>query len=164
MAPEASPETPTDRAGFLLSRVGTAVQSGFKDVLAGWDLRPLHFLILSALGYRSGSSQQDLCRMLGIDSGNMVELLDTLEARGYARRAPHARDRRRHVVSITPSGRTTLARIGGAVDEYDRQFLAPLGPDERRQLVELLGKLYAPTKEARGGGWVVATSTEPRDP
>ena len=84
MAP-AFPEIPTDRAGFLLSRVGTAVQSGFKDVLAGWDVRPLHFLVLSALGSRSGSSQQDLCRLLGIDSGNMVELLDVLETRGYAR-------------------------------------------------------------------------------
>jgi DNA-binding MarR family transcriptional regulator len=102
--------------------------------------------------------------MLGIDSGNMVELLDTLEARGYARRAPHARDRRRHVVSITPSGRTTLAQITGAIDEYDRHFLAPLGADERRQLVALLAKLYAPTTEARGGGWVAAASAHPRVP
>ena len=26
-----------DNAGFLLSRVGTAVQAGFKEVLAGWQ-------------------------------------------------------------------------------------------------------------------------------
>jgi len=161
VAPEASPEIPTDRAGFLLSRVGTAVQSGFKDVLAGWDVRPLHFLVLSALGSRSGSSQQDLCRALGIDSGNMVELLDTLETKGYAQRAPDAQDRRRHVVSITPSGRTTLAHIARAVDKHDRQFLAPLDADERRQLVALLAKLYAPTTEAQAGGWGIATSTDP---
>ncbi len=161
MAPEAFPEIPSDRAGFLLSRVGTAVQSGFKDVLARWDVRPLHFLVLSALGSRSGSSQQDLCRALGIDSGNMVELLDTLETKGYAQRAPDAQDRRRHVVSITPSGRTTLADIARAVDTHDRQFLASLDADERRQLVALLAKLYAPTTEAQAGGWGIATSTDP---
>ena len=161
MAPEAFPEIPSDRAGFLLSRVGTAVQSGFKDVLARWDVRPLHFLVLSALGSRSGSSQQDLCRALGIDSGNMVELLDTLETKGYAQRAPDAQDRRRHVVSITPSGRTALAQIARAVDEHDRQFLAPLDADERCQLVALLAKLYAPTTEARAGGWGIAASTDP---
>ena len=99
------------------SRVGTVVQAGFKDVLAAWDLRPLHFLVLSALGARSGSSQQDLCRVLGVDSGNMVELLDTLEARGYARRAPDPGDRRRRLVSITPAGRTTLAQITTAVED-----------------------------------------------
>jgi DNA-binding MarR family transcriptional regulator len=102
--------------------------------------------------------------MLGVDSGNMVELLDTLETRGYARRAPDARDRRRHVVTITPSGRTTLAQIVRAVDEYERQFLAPLDADERCQLAGLLARLYAPTAEARAGGWVIATSTEPTDP
>ena len=42
----------TDNAGYLLSRVGTAVQAGFKGVI----------------------------------SGNMVELIDTLERRGYAER------------------------------------------------------------------------------
>lgn len=164
MAPNTSPEVPADRAGFLLSRVGTAVQAGFKDVLAGWDIRPLHFLVLSSLGTRSGSSQQDLCRTLGIDSGNMVELLDTLETRGYARRAPDVADRRRHVVSITSTGRTTLAQIARAVEEYDAHFLAPLDAGERRQLVGLLAKLYEPTAEARGRGWVVFTSTVPRNP
>jgi DNA-binding MarR family transcriptional regulator len=164
MVPNASPEVPADRAGFLLSRVGTAVQAGFKNVLAGWDVRPLHFLVLSALEARSGSSQQDLCRTLGIDSGNMVELLDTLETKGYALRAPDARDRRRHVVSITPTGRTTLAQMARAVEEYDAHFLAPLDAGERRQLVGLLAKLYASTTEARGGGWVVSTAMDPRHP
>jgi DNA-binding MarR family transcriptional regulator len=162
VTPEASPEVPANRVGFLLSRVGTAVQAGFKDVLAGWEIRPLHFLVLSALGARSGISQQDLCRTLGIDSGNMVELLDTLETKGYARRAPDAHDRRRHVVSITRNGRTTLAQIAKAVDKYDSEFLAPLDANERGQLVGLLAKLYAPTAEAQGGGWVVATSTDPK--
>jgi len=84
--------------------------------------------------------------------------------KGYALRAPDARDRRRHVVSITPTGRTTLAQIARAVEEYDAHFLAPLDVGERRQLVWLLAKLYAPTAEARGAGWVVSTSTVPRNP
>ena len=163
MPREASGEISNDQAGFLLSRVGTAVQSGFKEVLAGWGVRPLHFLVLRAIGARSGSSQQDLCRLLHIDSGNMVELLDALETKGYAKRAPDPRDRRRHVVSITRDGRTALLRIAKAVDDYDRQFLAPLDADERRQLVELLAKLYAPTAEGRGGGWV-ATAAGPEAP
>ena len=155
MTHQPGPEVPTNRAGFLLSRVGTAVQSGFKDVLAAWDVRPLHFLVLTALEARSGSSQQQLCRVLGIDSGNMVELLDALETRGYARRAPDPKDRRRRLVSITPSGRTTHAQITTAVNKFDDRFLAPLDADERRQLVGLLAKLHVPTPEARGEGYRV---------
>ncbi len=85
----------------------------------------------------------------------MVELLDGLEELGYARRARDPADRRRHVVTITPDGRSALAEMKRAVDAFDRQFLAPLDESERRGLVALLGKLYATTAEGRGGGFVV---------
>src|ERR1700684_2326781 len=91
--------------GFLLSRVGTAVQSGFKEVLARWDLRPLHFMLLTGIQAGAGSSQQELCRALGIDSGNVVELLDRLENLGYATRTRSAEDCRRPGGTMSPPGR-----------------------------------------------------------
>jgi len=39
----------TGNAGFLLSRVGTAVQTGFKELLGGWRIRPQQFAILLEL-------------------------------------------------------------------------------------------------------------------
>jgi DNA-binding MarR family transcriptional regulator len=122
-------------------------------VLAGWEIRPLHFLVLTALGASTGPSQQELCRALGIDSGNMVELLDTLEQLGYATRARDAKDRRRHVVTLMPAGQAALVQIMTAVEEFDRQFLEPLDEVERRQLVNLLAKLYSATTEAQGRGY-----------
>ena len=76
----------TGNAGFLLSRVGTAVQTGFKEILGRWQLRPQQFAILTTLRRVGEASQQELCQTLGIDSGNMVELVDGLEALGYAQR------------------------------------------------------------------------------
>ena len=35
--------------GFLLSRVGAVVRAGFKEVLAGWGVRPLQYVILLLL-------------------------------------------------------------------------------------------------------------------
>jgi len=139
--------------GFLLSRVGTAVQAGFKDVLSGWGIRPLQFLLLVVLQSRPGSSQQDLCRALRIDSGNMVELIDALEGLGYVARATHAQDRRRRVVRITETGQAALTEMREAVADFDSQFLSPLNATERKQLVRLLGKLYGATGEARGEGY-----------
>src|ERR1700758_3557233 len=108
----------TGDPGFLLSRVGAAVRAGFKDVLAGWGIRPLQYLILLALDTRSGVSQQELCRAAGIDSGNMVELLDGLEGLRYAERARDPLDRRRYVVTITAHGRTALAELRQAIADY----------------------------------------------
>jgi DNA-binding MarR family transcriptional regulator len=137
--------------GFLLSRVGAAVRAGFKDVLAGWGIRPLQYVILLILDARDGISQQELCTAAGVDSGNMVELLDGLEALGYARRARDPHDRRRYVVTITPHGRSALAELRQAVEEYNRRALSPLTRQERHKLAIILGKLYATTAEAQPG-------------
>lgn len=129
--------------GFLLSRVGAIVRAGFKQVLTGWGIRPLQYAILLILDAGDGISQQELCVATGVDSGNMVELLDGLEALRYAERARDSRDRRRYVVTITPHGRSALAELRQAVDEYNRQVLGPLTGPERQQLASSLGKIYA---------------------
>lgn len=129
--------------GFLLSRVGAAVRAGFHEVLGGWGIRPLQYVILLVLDTSGGVSQQELCSATGIDSGNMVELLDRLEALEYASRARDPRDRRRHVVTITPHGHSALIELRQAVQEYTSGFLSPLTEPERHQLSSILGKLYA---------------------
>lgn len=137
-------------AGFLLSRVGTAVQAGFKEVLAGWHIRPLHYLILIALTTREHASQQELCQALRVDSGNMVELIDTLEKLGYATRRRDPGDRRRYLVTLTEDGRAAYAAMTEAAYRYDAQFLAPLDPAELAGLVAALSKLYLTTAEGQG--------------
>lgn len=137
-------------AGFLLSRVGTAVQAGFKQVLAGWQIRPLHYLILIALTTREHASQQELCQALRVDSGNMVELIDTLEKLGYATRRRDPGDRRRYLVTLTGEGRAAYAAMTEAASRYDAQFLAPLDQAELEVLVAALSKLYVTTPEGQG--------------
>ena len=140
---------PPGSAGFLLSRVGTAIQAGFKELIGRWDIRPQQFAILVALSTAGEAFQQELCQALGIDSGNMVELVDGLEALGYAQRRRDPRDRRRYLLAMTEAGRTAFAAMATAVDEYDARFLAPLDPEEQATLVAALAKLYVTTPEGR---------------
>jgi DNA-binding MarR family transcriptional regulator len=139
----------TGNAGFLLSRVGTAVQTGFKELLGSWEIRPQHFAILMAVAAAGEASQQELCQTLGIDSGNMVEMVDALEALGYARRRRDPRDRRRYLIAMTAEGRAAFAAVAKAVTEYTDRFLAPLSQTEQAGLVAALAKLYATTPEGR---------------
>ena len=139
----------TSSAGFLLSRVGAAVQTGFKELIGRWEIRPQQFAILTALDAAGQAFQQELCQALGIDSGNMVELVDGLEARGYAQRRRDPRDRRRYLLALTAEGETAFAAMKQAVDEYDTRFLEPLDPGEQAALVAALAKLYPTTPEGR---------------
>jgi DNA-binding MarR family transcriptional regulator len=136
-------------AGYLLSRVGTAVQAGFKELLGRWRVRPLQFAILAALNAGGEASQQDLCRALGVDSGNMVELVDALETLGYAKRQRDPADRRRYLLALTADGQAAFAAMGRATGEYTARLLAPLDRAEQQALVKSLSKLYAGTAEGQ---------------
>lgn len=139
----------TGNAGFLLSRVGTAIQAGFKEQLGRWQIRPQQFAILTILRDAGQASQQELCQILGIDSGNMVELVDTLETLGYAQRRRDPRDRRRYLLAMTEPGRAAFAAMAEAVDDYTARFLEPLDPAERTALAAALAKLFVTTPEGR---------------
>jgi MarR family transcriptional regulator, lower aerobic nicotinate degradation pathway regulator len=138
--------------GFLLSRVGAAVRAGFKEVLAGWGIRPLQYVILLVLDSAGGASQQELCAAAGIDSGNMVELLDGLEALGYASRTRDPQDRRRYVVTMTQGGQSAVGELRQAIEQYNASFLSPLTEAERTRLASILGKLYLTTAEGQRAG------------
>ena len=140
-------------AGFLLSRVGTAVQTGFKEVLGRWRVRPLQFAILMTLSSAGEASQQQLCQALGIDSGNMVELVDGLETLGYARRRRDPGDRRRYLLALTEPGQAAFAAMTEAVGDYTVRFLEPLGQEEQAAQVAALAKLFATTPEGRRMTW-----------
>ena len=118
-------------------------------MLAHWGIRPLQYVLLLVLDASGGASQQELCVAADVDSGNMVELLDGLEALEYASRARDPRDRRRYVVTITPAGRSALADLRRAVAEYNASLLSPLSEHERQQLTITLAKLYVTTAEGR---------------
>ncbi len=139
----------TGNAGFLLSRVGTAIQAGFKEQLGRWQIRPQQFAILTILRDGGQASQQELCQILGIDSGNMVELVDTLETLGYAQRRRDPRDRRRYLLAVTEPGRAAFAAMAEAVDAYTARFLEPLDPAEQTALAAALAKLFVTTPEGR---------------
>lgn len=154
-------ETLTTNPGFLLSRVGTAIQTGFKELLNARSLRPLQLSILMLLDTFDGTSQQRLCQAAGIDSGNMVELVDELEALQYAKRTRDPADRRRYIVTITPAGRRTLTKVLEEVQHYTDDFLSPLSDTERRRLTAALEKLYASTSEGRRRAPSQEAGTEP---
>jgi DNA-binding MarR family transcriptional regulator len=80
---------------------------------------------------------------LTVTSATVTGLLDTLEARGLARRRPHPSDRRSVHVEITAEGRRLLDDVVPELIEHEKQWARSLRPREREQLIRLLGTLEA---------------------
>jgi DNA-binding MarR family transcriptional regulator len=125
-------------AGYLLLKAGTQFHGVIDDALGAEDLTGRQFLVLTFVGGEDQLSQLELSRRLNLDPTIIVGLLDDLEDRGLVTRVRDPADRRRHLLELTVTGRRLQDRAARAVAVAEREFLAPIGAADRKQLRRLL--------------------------
>ncbi|MEV4313943.1 MarR family winged helix-turn-helix transcriptional regulator [Actinocrispum sp. NPDC049592] len=122
------------RLSYLLKHAQFKLTELVTAALKPYGIEGRELGVLTVLAGDEPSSQQQAAQRLGIDRTTMVALLDTLEAKGLVSRHPHEQDRRRNVVELTETGRTTLVEASKASWEAEALFLSPLPPEVGRQL------------------------------
>ena len=127
--------------GFLLARMGHVAAKQFAERIAQLGLTARMWGALNVLDAEGTTTQQFLGKCTGIDPSSMVATIDDLEARGLVERRPHPSDRRAHALHITDEGREVLSRGRLLAHGAQEDLLAPLTPEERRTLHDLLLKL-----------------------
>jgi DNA-binding MarR family transcriptional regulator len=125
-------------AGYLLLKAGTQFHGVIDVALGAEDLTGRQFLVLTFVGGEAELSQLELSRRLNLDPTIIVGLLDELEGRGLVTRVRDPADRRRHLLELTSGGRRVQQRAAKAVAIAEREFLAPIGAGDRKQLRRLL--------------------------
>jgi DNA-binding MarR family transcriptional regulator len=138
-SPDGAGAGPT--AAFLLTQLGTQAAQAFAQRIAALDLTPPQTGLLRAIAVTPGSSQQALAERLGAPATRLVSLVDGLEQRGLVERRRNPNDRRLHAVHLTDAGTTLLRGIARVAREHDEAVLAPLAPEERDRLWDLLSRL-----------------------
>ncbi len=128
-------------SAFLLKRLGWMIKERSYDALQATGLTPQHHAVLSLLDEGTRETQGDIADALGYDRSHLVGLLDELEEQGFVERRRDPGDRRRQLVSLTPTGKDALGRLRAIAKRVEKEFLAPLDTDERRTLHALLLQL-----------------------
>jgi DNA-binding MarR family transcriptional regulator len=127
--------------GYALRRAQLAVFDDAIRAIADLDLRLAQFSVLALLGHRPGLKQSTVAAALGIRRANFVALLDGLESRGLARRAPSPNDRRCHALYLTAEGERMLALAAARLATSEARLDAKLGPGGREHLLDMLWRL-----------------------
>lgn len=78
-----------------------------------------------------------------IAAASTTSVLDTLEKRGLVERRPHPTDRRKLLIELTATGRTTIDHILPGIHRLEEEVMRALSPDERRSLLGLIAKVQA---------------------
>jgi DNA-binding MarR family transcriptional regulator len=138
----AHPDDERPPLGFLLVRVGEAVDREFVAALTGLGLKPRHLRLLVLVDRAGRLSQRALAGQLGVDPGNLVAVLDDLEGQGLLARERSEHDRRQRLVGLTPAGRRLLARALEATAAIDERVLAALPAPERREYEAMTRAVY----------------------
>jgi MarR family transcriptional regulator, lower aerobic nicotinate degradation pathway regulator len=143
-APEARPGPPRELLSssiFLLKRIGFAAKDRSHAAFEGSGLSAFHYAVLALLEESPRETQAQIADALGYDRSLIVRLLDELEERELVLRKRDPEDRRRHVVKLTPAGRSMLVELRAIVQRLEDEFLAPLSAGEQETLHALLTKL-----------------------
>src|SRR6202048_3797565 len=145
MASQPVASQPVHRSGALLDHLARRMRLRAESVLAPLRLRPRHLVALTVLRGRDGITQQALSGTLEMDGTNIVGLLNELEAENLIERRRSPEDRRRHVVELTDTGATQLAKAEFALAAIEDEVLGALDESQRETLYNLL------LQAARGG-------------
>ena len=127
--------------GWALGRVARTHLRTAQTVLGGLPGGPRGYQVLAAVARGEPSTQLALARKLGVDRTVMTYLLDEIQAEGLVERRPDPADRRARRVELTDAGRARLCELERKLRDAEDHMLAPLGPDERDTLRELLARL-----------------------
>jgi len=127
--------------GLYLTRVSRTVSRAFDDALAeaGGSL-PVWLVLISV---KSGelASQRELAGAVGIQGATLSHHLNAMESAGLVTRRRDPRNRRLHVVELTPDGDALFLRLREVAFAFDQRLRVGLASQDVDQLEALLARL-----------------------
>jgi DNA-binding MarR family transcriptional regulator len=135
-----------DMAGHLIRRLHQLSTQVFvqRTQAAGFDLTPVQFAALDAIGHHPGTDQATVAELIAYDRATIGGVIERLEQKGWVDRVVSDRDRRARVLSLTAEGERILAALVPVVRNLQDEILASLGEADRARFLKLARQAVGP--------------------
>lgn len=116
------------------------------ELLSKYDLTSPQYNVLRILKgkYPDGYARCEIITRMMDQAPDVTRLIDRLIKDGYAERFDSSEDRRLSFARITQRGIALLEKIKPEIDTSDNLISENLNKEERKQLSQLLEKIYGP--------------------
>ena len=100
-------ESVFNRLGFMINRASWAVRRRISRVLesSGMNLTPEQWVAINVLYEREGICQTQLADLMSREKASITRMLENLVDQGLATKRPDPKDRRKHLIFLSPEGR-----------------------------------------------------------
>ncbi|WP_127806591.1 MarR family transcriptional regulator [Hydrogenophaga sp. NH-16] len=128
-----------DMAGHLIRRLHQLSTQVFvqRTQAAGFDLTPVQFAALDAIGHHPGTDQATVAELIAYDRATIGGVIERLEQKGWVDRVVSERDRRARVLSLTAEGERILQALVPVVRNLQDEILQALGEADRARFLRL---------------------------
>ncbi len=136
------PTSLTQHIGYLLRRAFVHSTDSARACI-GDDTPLREVALLALLAERAALSQREVSDLLHVNRTTMVQLVDSMEAKGWVVRERNPRDRRSYALRLTDEGRRACSNLVGELGRGDDELTARLSRSERDRLHRALLRLLA---------------------
>ncbi len=128
----------------------TLIESGVRKRLReSFDVTLPRFDLMAQLDRTPGGlTLGALSQRMMVSNGNVTAIVEALVAQGMVDRTPSPRDRRAHLVSLTPEGRRSFRQMATAHEGWIAEAFGGLTTREVEALMALLAKAKLSARES----------------
>lgn len=155
------PTTTKTRPDAALDRDARALYEAITDLVRLYQFRDRNVICcndvsvtqcyaLRALARGGAMTLGALANELFLDKSTASRVVETLERKGYIKRATHPDDARALAITLTPRGRRLEADIEATLVEEEKRLIAGLAPDVRKAATDLVRGLALAAAERMG--------------
>jgi len=131
----------------IFFQLAKASQTGTKFLnlkVSGLNITPVQAMVIGFLSEQDQIMAGELGKKVELDSATLTGILDRLEAAQLIERKGNPDDRRSIKIHLTKQGKETGLEARKLIEEANKEFLAALTENEKRELRSIIKKLREP--------------------
>ncbi|HET7580004.1 MAG TPA: MarR family transcriptional regulator [Bacillales bacterium] len=126
--------------GHWVKRLDHAITNKLNDILRSYGLARSQWEVLFKIMHLDEPTQKELQNSMGVESGTLTGIIDSLVRKNWVTRLEHPKDRRVKVLEITEEGRERWAVMPNPIFVGREQMMKGINREEEQFVIKVIKK------------------------